>query len=42
MIKRWFAWLGIVSILIPFPVAIAQLDQSQLKEITVRIDVEGS
>ncbi|NCS31686.1 MAG: trypsin-like serine protease [Microcystis aeruginosa F13-15] len=42
MIKRWFAWLGIVSILIPFPVAIAQLDQSQLKEITVRIDVEGN
>ncbi|NCR10250.1 MAG: trypsin-like serine protease [Microcystis aeruginosa LG13-11] len=42
MIKRWFAWLGIVSILIPFSVAIAQLDQSQLKEITVRIDVEGS
>ncbi|MBC1194151.1 GUN4 domain-containing protein [Microcystis aeruginosa BLCCF158] len=42
MIKRWFAWLGIVSILIPFPVAIAQLDQSQLKGITVRIDVEGS
>ncbi|CCI14908.1 conserved exported hypothetical protein [Microcystis aeruginosa PCC 9807] len=42
MIKRWFAWLGIVSILIPFPVAIAQLDQSQLKAITVRIDVEGS
>jgi len=42
MIKRWFTWLGIVSILIPFPVAIAQLDQSQLKEITVRIDVEGS
>lgn len=34
--------MGIVSILIPFPVAIAQLDQSQLKEITVRIDVEGS
>lgn len=42
MIKRWFAWLGIVSILIPFPVAIAQLNQSQLKGITVRIDVEGS
>jgi hypothetical protein len=42
MIKRWFAWLGIVSILIPFPVAIAQFDQLQLKEITVRIDVEGS
>lgn len=42
MIKRWFAWLGIVSILIPFPVAIAQLDQSQLKGITVRIDVEGN
>ncbi|MFM7278211.1 MAG: trypsin-like peptidase domain-containing protein [Microcystis aeruginosa] len=42
MIKRWFAWLGIVSILIPFPVAIAQLDQSQLKAITVRIDVEGN
>ncbi len=42
MIKRWFTWLGIVSILIPFPVAIAQLDQSQLKGITVRIDVEGS
>jgi hypothetical protein len=42
MIQRWFAWLGIVSILIPFPVAIAQLDQSQLKEITVRIDVEGN
>lgn len=42
MIKRWFAWLGIVSILIPFPVAIAQFNQSQLKEITVRIDVEGS
>lgn len=42
MIKRWFAWLGIVSILIPLSVAIAQLDQSQLKEITVRIDVEGN
>lgn len=42
MIKRWFAWLGIVSILIPFSVAIAQLNQSQLKGITVRIDVEGS
>lgn len=34
--------MGIVSILIPFPVAIAQFDQLQLKEITVRIDVEGS
>ncbi|MFM7355293.1 MAG: trypsin-like peptidase domain-containing protein, partial [Microcystis aeruginosa] len=34
--------MGIVSILIPFPVAIAQLDQSQLKGITVRIDVEGN
>ncbi|NCR43323.1 MAG: trypsin-like serine protease [Microcystis aeruginosa G13-01] len=40
MIKRWFAWLGIVSILIPFPVAIAQFDGSRLKAITVRIDME--
>lgn len=42
MKKRWFVWLGIVSILIPFPVAIAQFDQLQVKAITVRIDVEGN
>jgi hypothetical protein len=41
MIKRWFMWLGIVSILIPFPVAIAQFDQLQLKVVTIRIDMEG-
>ena len=41
MLKRWYVWLSIVSILIP-SVAITQVNQTQLKGITVRIDVEGS
>jgi hypothetical protein len=42
MIRRWFTWFGIVVVLIRLPVAIAQISQSQLMDISVRIDVEGS
>ena len=42
MIRRSVTWFGIVLILIPFPVAIARISHSQLMDITVRIDAEGS